>query len=80
MTSYRSPKTEVKHSHVAGRGLFAKELIKKGEVVSIKGGYLMDKTTLIRHEDIVNGSELQVTDDIFLAPLRNEEFDDAMML
>ncbi len=50
--------------------MFAKELIKKGEVVSIKGGYLMDKTTLIRHEDIVNGSELQVTDDIFLGGKR----------
>lgn len=79
ITSYRSPKTEVKGSQIEGRGLFAKETIKEGEVISIKGGYLIDKETLIRHQAVIDDSELQIADNIFLAPLRREEFDDVMM-
>ena len=41
--SYRSPKTEVReNSKIGGKGVFAKELIKKGEIVAIKGGHVFD--------------------------------------
>jgi hypothetical protein len=39
--SYRSPKTEVKPGSIHGNGLFAKEAIAKGEIVAVKGGYIL---------------------------------------
>ena len=38
--TYFSPKTEKRGSNIEGRGLFAKEMISKGEIVVVKGGYI----------------------------------------
>jgi uncharacterized protein len=41
--TYRSPKTEVRESPIAGRGLFAKAAIAKGEIVAVKGGHVLTR-------------------------------------
>jgi SET domain-containing protein len=41
--SYRSPKTEVRGSATHGRGLFAAKTIRKGEIVSIRGGHILPR-------------------------------------
>ena len=41
--SYRSSKTEVKDSSIHGKGLFAKQAIASGEIVAVKGGYVLTK-------------------------------------
>ena len=41
VASYRSPKTRVAPSPTAGRGLFAVAPIRKGEIVSIRGGHVL---------------------------------------
>jgi uncharacterized protein len=79
LTSYRSPKTVVRPSPIVGRGLFAAAPIARGEIVCIKGGRLMDRATLTRLRDVVNDAELQVADDLFLAPTSPEEFEGVMM-
>src|SRR3954447_23611197 len=79
VASYLSPKTVVKASGIAGRGLYAAEPIARGEVVCVKGGHLIDRATLERHRDVVNDAELQVADDLFLAPLAAAEFEAVMM-
>ena len=38
IASYLSPKTVVKPSGIAGRGLYAAAPLVRGEVVSVKGG------------------------------------------
>jgi uncharacterized protein len=39
-SSYRSIKTEIRLSDTEGRGLFAKQPIRKGEIVSVRGGHI----------------------------------------
>ena len=54
--SYISPKTKVKKRKIQGLGLFAIRLIKKGEIVAIKGGHIMDSKTLEKVEDRIEDS------------------------
>ena len=44
-SSYRSIKTEIRISNTEGRGLFAKGSIRKGEIVSVRGGHAYYKST-----------------------------------
>jgi uncharacterized protein len=79
VASYRSPKTAVRPSRIAGRGLFADSPISKGETVCVKGGHLVTKAELARYKVVVNDAELQIGDDLFLAPVAGEEFEAVMM-
>jgi SET domain-containing protein len=79
VASYLSPKTVVQPSRIAGRGLYANAPLVRGEVVSVKGGHLIDRATLQRHQAVVNDADLQITDDLFLAPLTADEFAGVMM-
>jgi SET domain-containing protein len=79
VASYLSPKTVVKPSGIAGRGLFAAAPLARGEVVCVKGGHLIDRATLERHRAVVNDADMQITDDLFLAPVSQDEFEGVMM-
>src|SRR2546428_14126317 len=72
--SYRSPKTEVRESKIHGRGLFATADIAKDEIVAGKGGHSVDRETL--REKITSRLgpvEIQIDDDLFIAPVTAEE-------
>lgn len=72
--SFRSPKTEVQDSPIHGRGLFATADIARGEVVLVKGGHIVDRETLRREITPKLGPvEIQVGDNLFIAPVTNEE-------
>jgi SET domain-containing protein len=77
--SYRSPKTAVRTSTIRGRGLFAIEAIAKGEIVCVKGGHLHNRAELVKNAGVVNDADLQVADDLFLAPRTAAEFEGVMM-
>ena len=79
VASYRSPKTVVKPSGIAGRGLYAAAPIARGEIVCVKGGHLVDRATLDRHKVVVNDADMQIADDLYLAPLAADEFEAVMM-
>jgi SET domain-containing protein len=79
VASYLSPKTVVKQSSIAGRGLHAAVSIARSEVVSVKGGHLIDRATRERNRAVINDADMQVTDELFLAPLTEEEFGSVMM-
>src|SRR5215204_2377130 len=79
VASYLSPKTAVRPSRIAGRGLHAAAPLARGEVVCVKGGHLVDRATLERHKAAVNEADMQVTDELFLAPLSEDEFEGVMM-
>ena len=42
-SSYRSVKTEIRKSNTEGRGLFAKDPICEGEIVSVRGGHILTR-------------------------------------
>src|SRR5436305_7303326 len=78
--SYRSPKTEVRESKIHGCGLFAIADIPKTEIVAVKGGHIVDGKTLREKITPVLGPvEIQVGDDLFVAPVTREERDLSML-
>ncbi len=79
IASYRSPKTSVRPSPVGGRGLFAAAPIRGGEIVCVKGGHLLDRAGLKERQSVINDAELQIADDLFLAPASADEFEQVMM-
>src|SRR5262245_54052626 len=79
LASYRSPKTAVRPSRIVGRGLFADAPIARGEIVCVKGGHLPTKAEFASYKGMVNDAELQIADDLFLAPTDEAEFEGVMM-
>ena len=80
MLSYRAPKTEVRESEIHGRGLFATVDIAKDEIVAVKGGHIVDGKTLREKITPVLGPvEIQIDDDLFIAPVSDEERELSML-
>jgi len=78
--SYLSPKTEVRESKIHGRGLFAIADIGKDEVVAVKAGHIVDGKTLREKITPVLGPvEIQIDDDLFIAPVTEEERELSML-
>src|SRR5215510_16063199 len=78
--SYLSPKAEVRESKIHGRGLFATADIAKDEIVAVKGGHIVDQETL--HKKItpeLGPVEIQIDDDLFIAPVTQEERELSML-
>ena len=77
--SYFSPKTAVKDSSIQGRGLFAIEPIKKGEIVAVKGGYIFNRQTLGELSKTLGPAEIQIGEDLFIGPLSVQEREGGMI-
>ncbi len=72
--SWRSPKTEIREgSLIEGKGIFAKDVIRKGEIVAIKAGHIL---TLEEYKNLAEKPRhycLQIEDNFFLGPKTVEE-------
>ena len=77
--TYRSPKTEVKESPIQGKGLFAKEAIAEEEIVAVKGGYILTTEQWNELEPELGPAEIQIAEDLFIAPIQQEQRDDSML-
>ena len=77
--TYFSPKTEKRGSDIEGRGLFAKEPVSKGEIVVVKGGYVMTQAQRQRVGKRLGPAEIQVTEDLFIGPTALREREGGMM-
>ena len=78
-SSYRSIKTEIRLSDTEGRGLFAKEPIRKGEIVSVRGGHIITRQMekKIKKPDGFWG--YPISDEVVLGPLNTQEVESVMM-
>jgi SET domain-containing protein len=77
--SYISPRAVVKDSPIHGRGLFASGPIAKGEIVAIKGGHIIDRQTLNQLAGALGPAEIQIAEDLFIAPLNEQEREGSMI-
>ena len=78
--SYLSPKTEVRESKIHGRGLFAIADIAKNEIVAVKGGHIVDRKTLrAKVTPRLGPVEIQIDEDLFIAPVTDEERELSML-
>src|SRR4029077_14320624 len=78
--SYLSPKTEVRESKIHGRGLFATADIAKDEIVAVKGGHIINRKTL--RDEVrphLGPVEIQIDNDLFIAPVTAEERESSML-
>jgi uncharacterized protein len=72
-TSYRSPKTKIAKSPIEGRGLFATRRIRKGEIVAVKGGHVLDCRTLARTRAQTPASYVQIEDGFYVGARARRE-------
>lgn len=77
--SYRSPKTEVRDSPIHGKGLFVREAIAAGEIVAVKGGHILTDREWAALEPRLGPAEIQISDTLFIAPVREEQRDGSML-
>ena len=77
--TYFSPKAEKRGSDIDGRGLFANKPISRGDIVVIKGGYVMTKAQRDKVGEELGPSEIQVTEDLFFGPTTPGEREGGMM-
>ena len=78
-SSYRSVKTEIRISTTQGRGLFAREQISEGEIVSVRGGHILTRQVEEQIQKPVGYWGYPIADDLVLAPLTVEEVESVMM-
>jgi len=77
--SYRSPKTEVRKSPIHGKGLFAAQSIKAGEIVAVKGGFILQRADWESLEKQLGSAEIQIAEDFFIAPIDKEGREGSMV-
>jgi uncharacterized protein len=77
--TYFSPKVEKRASLIDGRGLFAIAAIAKGEIVVIKGGYILTREQRDEIAKELGPSEIQITEDLFIGPTTLAEREGGMM-
>ncbi|MAS94471.1 MAG: SET domain-containing protein-lysine N-methyltransferase [Verrucomicrobiales bacterium] len=77
--SYLSPRCKASTSRIHGTGLFAVSGIREGEVVAVKGGYILGGEEWAGLEKELGPAEIQIADDLYIAPTRMEERDGAML-
>jgi SET domain-containing protein len=78
-SSYRSTMTEIRMSHTEGRGLFAKHPIRKGEIVSVRGGHIIARQMEEQIEKPDGYWGYPIADEFVLAPLNTQEVASVMM-
>lgn len=69
----------MKNSSIQGRGLFAIDAIRKGEIVCIKGGHIFDRVTLKQVAESLGPAEIQIGEDLFIGPLDANEREGSMI-
>ena len=69
--SVLSPKVEIRVNSLNGKGIFAKESIKSGEIVFIKGGHILTRDK-IYSSGVIN-SYFPISDEYFLAAQNKDE-------
>ena len=77
--SWLSPKTEVRLSPIHGRGLFARVPFAKNEIVAAKGGHIVSRAQLTDINARLGPVEIQIGDDLFIAPVTAEEREASML-
>jgi SET domain-containing protein len=80
VSSWISPKARKGvHSGIAGRGLVATKPIARGDVVAVKGGHILTTAELDALPEKLRNSDIQITDDLHLAAVTDEEYEPVML-
>jgi len=79
--SWCSPKIESKDSNVSGKGVFAKETVRKGELVAVFGGFIihMNQLDTLEKESPDSFQTIlevgyQIDDELIISPISRDQF------
>ncbi len=75
LTSYVSPKAEIRGSRIRGRGLFATGEFRIGEVVYVMGGYVFTRQSseTAGSGRLFQRNELQIADNLFIGGIHPDD-------
>lgn len=76
ITSWKSPKVEVSSSGIEGEGLFAKDNIKKGELIFCKSGHIVNEKEAREYENKLGEYGLTLLHNLWLSPTTEDEITD----
>jgi uncharacterized protein len=80
VSSYISPKAvKGASSSIEGRGLVAAAAIPRDEIVAIKGGHIVDTTTLNALPERLQNSDVQIAGGFHLVALEEDEYEPVML-
>ncbi|MBI2041673.1 MAG: SET domain-containing protein [Candidatus Nealsonbacteria bacterium] len=79
--SYLTPKAEARKSKIMGKGVFAKEKIKRGELIALWGGYVISLGEMkkLPQEILRFDYPVQIYEGFYLGPKKVSDLDDAEM-
>jgi hypothetical protein len=77
--SFLSPKATVRVSPIHGRGLFATAEFLPGEIVCVKGGYILTREKLGEVAPLLGPAEIQIADDLYIGPVDTQEREGSMI-
>ena len=66
-------KAEPRKSKIHRYGVFAREMIGKGEPINVFGGIAVPRAEIEEYREIISHAGVQVSDDFFIVPSSNEE-------
>lgn len=76
---WRSPKVDVRESHLGGLAVFANASIAKDEPVAIKVGHVVGFDEVQRLTAEIGDFSLQIAEGLFLSPRHADEYDDMVV-
>ena len=79
MLVWFSAKVKKAPSAISGTGLWAERPIAAGDVVVVKGGHVFSRADRDALAVVLGPSEIQIGDDLFIGPVREDERDASMM-
>lgn len=77
--TYFSAKVEKRVSAIHGRGLFAHQDIARGEIVVVKGGYVMTRAQRDEVSLELGPAEIQITEELHIGPITSHQRERGMM-
>jgi len=77
--TYRSPKTAVRQSPIHGQGLFATAAIAQGEIVAVKGGYILTAQQWTALAQELGAADIQITENLFIASVHHDHREGSMV-
>jgi uncharacterized protein len=64
---------------IEGVGIFATKNIEKDDLIAIKGGRIINRTTYDKYAEVINGSHHQIEDGLYLAGITPEEVNQTLI-
>lgn len=77
VNNWLSEKLEPRDSKKHGKGIFAKEDIKKDEILAVFGGHIITRAERDALSEEIGHLSLGINDDLFIGPINENESDDA---